>query len=260
VTAGPWDAAGAYDRYIGRYGPSLSEALIAFAGVEPGMRALDVGCGPGALTAALAGRLGAERVAAAEPSEAFAAACRARVPGAEVVVARAEALPFAGGAFDAALSQLVVNFMADAPAGVREMARVVRPGGAVAACVWDYGGGMTLLDAFWDAACEVEPGRAASADEGTAMPYRREGELAALWREAGVGEVRDGALTATAAYAGFDDLWAPLPAGVGPSGAFCASLDEEGRAALREGLRRRLGVGDGPFELSARAWVAAGTA
>jgi hypothetical protein len=92
------------------------------------------------------------------------------------------------------------------------------------------------------------------------MPYRREGELAALWREAGVGEVRDGALTATAAYAGFDDLWAPLPAGVGPSGAFCASLDEEGRAALREGLRRRLGVGDGPFELSARAWVAAGTA
>ncbi len=260
MTAGPWDAAGAYDRYIGRYGPSLADALIAFAGVEPGMHALDVGCGPGALTAALAGRLGAAHVTAADPSEPFAAACRARVPGAEVVVGRAEALPFADGAFDAALSQLVVNFMADAPAGVREMARVVRPGGVVAACVWDYGGGMTLLGAFWDAAREVEPERAAAADEGTGMPYRREGELAALWRAAGLRDVREAALTATAAYAGFDDLWAPLPAGVGPSGAFCASLDAAGQAALREALRRRLGVGDGPFELTARAWAAAGTA
>src|SRR5689334_22939301 len=137
-----------YDRHIGRYGSSLAAGLIAAAGVGPGVRALDVGCGPGALTAALASALGAEAVAAVDPSAPFVEACRARVPGADVRRAAAEALPFAAGRFGAVLSQLVVNFMADAPAGVREMARVARPGAAVAACVWDYADGMTLLRRF----------------------------------------------------------------------------------------------------------------
>lgn len=252
-------SADAYDRHIGRYGASLATALIDFAGVAPGMRALDVGCGPGALTAALAARLGAADVSGADPSEPFAAACRARVPGADVAVAAAEALPFADRSFDAALSQLVVNFMADARAGVREMARVTRPGGVVAACVWDYADGMTLLRAFWDAAREVDPARAAAADEGVVMPWCREGDLVALWREAGLRDLRSEALVVGARYAGFDDLWAPLPTGVAPSGAFCASLDDERRAALRHAYRRLLGVGDGPFELTARAWAVAGT-
>jgi SAM-dependent methyltransferase len=251
-------SADAYDRHVGRYGPSLADALIRFAGVGPGMRALDVGCGPGALAAALAERLGPANVSAADPSEPFAAACGARLPGAEVVVASAEALPFAGGAFDAALSQLVVNFMRDPEAGVREMARVTRPGGIVAACVWDYTGEMTLLRAFWDAAREVDPARAAAADEGVVMRWCGDGELPDLWRDAGLREVRSGALVARAGYAGFEDLWSPLPTGVAPSGAFCASLDHDRRAALREALRRRLGAGDGPFELTARAWAAAG--
>lgn len=249
----------AYDRHIGRYGASLAAELIRFARVGPGMRVLDVGCGPGALTAALAGRPGAADVSGADPSESFAAACRERVPGADVVVASAEALPFAPRSFDAALSQLAVNFMGDARAGVREMARVTRPGGVVAACVWDYAGGMTLLRAFWDAAREVAPERAAAADEGVVMRWCREGELLELWREAGLGDLRSASLAAGARYAGFDDLWAPLPTGVAPSGAFCASLDDERRAALREAYRRRLGVGDGPFELTARAWAVAGT-
>ncbi len=252
-------SADAYDRLVGRYGAALAEALIAFAGVTPGMRALDVGCGPGALTGGLARLLGAARVCAVDPSEPFAAACRARVPGADVVVAGAEALPFADAAFDAALSQLVVNFMADPAAGVREMARVTRPGGVVAACVWDYADGMTLLRAFWDAAHEVAPGRAATADEAH-MPLCHEGDLAGLWREAGLREVRSRALETQARYIGFDDLWAPLPTGVAPSGAFCASLDEAGRAALRAAYRRRLGVGDEPFTLGARAWAVAGIA
>lgn len=247
----------AYDRFVGRYGPQLAAELIAFVGVEPGWRALDVGCGPGPLTAALADRLGATSVSGVDPSEPFAAACRDRVPGAEVVVAPAESLPFPDHAFDIALSQLVVNFMTDAEAGVREMTRVTRPGGVVASCVWDYGGGMTMLRSFWDAAREVDPDGGAAADEDD-MPWCGDGELAELWRAVGLQDVRFGALTARASYAGFEDLWSGFMAGIGPAGGFCKSLDDDRRAALHDALRRRLGVGDDPFELTARAWAATG--
>ena len=251
--------AAAYDRFVGRYGPSLAPALIDFAGVPPGARALDVGCGPGALAAALVDGLGGANVAAVDSSAPFVEACRERLPGADVRECGAEALPFEGGTFDVVLSQRVVNFLADPEGGVREMARVTRAGGTVAACVWDYAGEMTLLRAFWDAAREVEPERAATADEGVVMPWCGDGELAELWTAAGLGSVRFGALTAAATYENFDDLWAPLPTGIGPAGAFCASMAEGGQLAVRDALRRRLGVGDGPFELTARAWAVAGT-
>ena len=140
------------------------------------------------------------------------------------------------------------------------MARVTRPGGTVASCVWDYAGEMTLLRAFWDAAREVDPERAAALDEGVVMRWCREGELAELWRAAGLSDVRDGQIVVRASYPGFEELWSPFLAGVAPSGAYCKSLDEDRRAALREAYRRRLGAGDGPFELTARAWAVAGTA
>jgi SAM-dependent methyltransferase len=252
-------AAETYDRFVGRYAPSLSAALIDVAGVDPGTRVLDVGCGPGGLTRALAERVGAENVAAIDPSEPFAEACRTRVPGADVRVGSAEELPFANGSFDAVLSQLVVNFLSDAERGVGEMARVARADGTVAACVWDYADGMTMLRAFWDAALEVAPGAAAS-DEGTTMRYCRPEELADLWRTAGLGDVEVGELIASADYESFDDLWAPLPKGVGPAGAFCASLDPEHQESLRLAFSRRLGDPQGPFGLEARAWYAVGTA
>jgi len=252
-------SADAYDRLVGRYSPQLASALSDFAAVEPGMRALDVGCGPGALAAELVQRLGTPMVRAADPSQPFAESCRARLPGVEVVRAPAEALPFGDGTFDAALSQLVVNFMRDAEAGVREMARVARPGAIVAACVWDYAGEMTLLRAFWDAARDVDPTRATAEDEGVVMSWCGAGDLADLWREAGLRDVRFDAITVGSAYRGFEDLWSPFLAGVAPSGAFCASLDGKSQSALRETLRRRLGVGDAPFELTARDWAVAGT-
>jgi SAM-dependent methyltransferase len=250
-------AADVYDLYIGRYAPSLSAALIGVAGVEPGMRVLDVGCGPGGLTRELADLTGAENVAAVDPSEPFAAACRERVPGADVRGGAGEELPFAEGNFDAALAQLVVNFMTDAERGVGEMARVVRGGGTVAACVWDYADGMTMLRAFWDAALEVAPGEAASADEAR-MPYCNPEELLKLWRAVGLRETEVGELAVSADYESFEDLWVPLPTGLGPAGAFCASLDPERQEALRLAFRRRLGDPSGPFSLPARAWYAVG--
>jgi ubiquinone/menaquinone biosynthesis C-methylase UbiE len=250
-------SADAYRRLVGRYSAPLAEALFDFARVEPGMRALDVGCGPGGLAAVLVERLGPANVAAVDPSEPFVEACRARLPEIEARVAGAEALPFADDTFDTVLSQLVVNFIDDPERGVREMARVTRRGGIVGSCVWDYREGMKLLRAFWDAAHEVEPERAAVADEST-MRWCGEGELAELWSAAGLESVRFGSLVVRADYADFEDLWSPFPTGIGPAGAFAKSLDEERRGELRDALRRRLGVGDGPFELSVRAWAVAG--
>lgn len=250
-------SAAAYDRHIGRYGPQLAVALIAAADIRPGQRVLDVGCGPGALTKALAELVGAERVAAVDPSEPFAAACRSRLPGVRVEVAAAEALPFVDQSFEAALSQLVVNFMRDAPAGVREMRRVTRRGGTVASAVWDYAEGMTLLRRFWDAAAALDPA-AAELDEGRSMPYCQPDELDRLWRAAELREVTVSPLLVEARYNDFNDLWQPLEAGPGPSGAYVASLPGEDRGRLRDELRRRLQVGDRPFELAARAWCVVG--
>ena len=250
-------AADAYDRHIGRYGPALAGRLMSTAGLRPGQSALDVGCGPGALTAALAELLGAGNVAAVDPSEPFARACAARVPGAQVEVGAAEALPFADASFDAALSQLVVNFMGDAPVGVAEMRRVTRSGGTVASAVWDYADGMTLLRRFWDAAAALEPA-AERLDEGRSMRYCRPDELERLWREAGLEAVESEELIVEAGYSGFDDLWQPLESGVGPSGAYAAALPPQRRARLREELRARLGTGDEPFRLTARAWCVVG--
>ena len=250
--------ADAYDRHIGRYGPELARELIAAAGVGPGDRVLDVGCGPGALTGELVALAAQPQlVSAVDPSPPFAAACAERFPGADVRAGTAEALPFGDSAFDAALAQLVVNFMADATAGVREMARVVRPGGAVGLAVWDYASGMTLLRRFWDAAEALDPA-AADRDEGRTMRYCSPGELTRLLTGAGLEAVVVDAVIVTAWYDGRDDLWAPLEQGVGPSGAYVAALAPEGRAALRAELFRRLEVIDAPFMLDARAFVATG--
>ena len=222
--------------------------------------AATVTVGLSTLVYALVKRLGADCVSGADPSQAFVDACRARLPGVEVVRAGAEQLPFGDGTFEVVLSQLVVNFMVDPLRGAREMARVARPGGIVGSCVWDYAGGMTLLRASWDAAREIAPDAAATSDEGTVMRWCGEGELAELWHAAGLRDVRFQPLIVRARYTNFEDLWSPLPHGVAPSGAFCKALTDHDRAALHDAYRRRLGVGDQPFELTARAWSVTGRA
>jgi SAM-dependent methyltransferase len=251
--------AAAYDGFVGRYSHSLALALVEQVRPEPGWRALDVGCGPGGLSAVLADLLGAGNVAAADPSEQFARACAERVPGADVRTASAEELPYPDDAFDATLSQLVVNFIPNAQAGLAEMRRVTRTGGTIAGSVWDYAGEMTMLRAFWDAAVEVDPAGATPLDEGTRMPFCDPDALAGLWTAAGLHDVATGAIVARAAYDDFEDLWTPFTTGVGPAGAYCASLPEAEREELRATYHLRLGSPDGAFELSARAWMVRGS-
>jgi ubiquinone/menaquinone biosynthesis C-methylase UbiE len=247
-----------YDRFIGRYSFRLARAMCKTAGVQPGQRALDVGCGSGALVVALADVLGAESVAGIDPSEPFVEATRARVPEARIVVGPAESLPFADDEFDATLSQLVINFLAEPEQGLREMSRVTRKGGVVAGCVWDYGGEMTMLRAFWDAAAALDAERATGMMEAHTMRFARPEELEALWRGARLEDVEVSPLVVEASYDDFEDLWAPFPTGVGPAGAYTASLEPEARAELHDELARRLGDPEGAFMLSARAWCAVG--
>ena len=248
-------AAGKYDRFMGRYTRTLAPALVEAAGVRRGMRVLDVGCGPGGLTDVLAGEVGGERVAAVDPAPQFVAACRERHPGADVREGTAEALPWADGTFDATLSCLVIAFMRDADQGVREMARVTRPGGTVAACMWDIpGGGMTMLSTFWKAARDVDPEVAGEQHRPGVTP----GDIADRFRRAGLQDVRDGQLEASADYTSFDDFWEPFTFAVGPAGQHLASLSAEQQERVREACRTALP--EGPFTLSARAWYARGTA
>ena len=164
---------------------------MRFAGIEPGMRVLDVGCGTGALTARLAQIVGGDRVLAVDPSQAYAQACRERVPGAAVRVGSAEALPFDDGGFDAVLAQLVIQALDDAPAAAREMRRVAAPGGVVAACVWDFRGGMPLLDAYWAAVRALDPDGAVAAGDDSADPWCTCDGLRRLWEGAGIAGRRD---------------------------------------------------------------------
>ena len=231
----------------------LSAQLADLAGVEAGQRAVDVGCGPGALLAELERRLGADAVAAADPSEPSEAA-RARHPGVDVRIASAEDLPFEDDAFDAALAQLVVHFMADPIAGLMEMARVTRPGGVVAACVWDLAGGRAPISPFWQAARELDP----DVEDESYLAGARAGHLVELFRAAGLHDVEESEISSTVEYGTFEEWWQPYTLGVGPAGAYARSLDDDQLAELRERCRRVLPAP--PFALTAYAWAARGRA
>jgi SAM-dependent methyltransferase len=245
-------AADAYDRFMGRYSVPLAPQLADFAGVAAGQRVLDVGCGPGALTAELVNRLGPAAISAVDPSEPFVAAARARHLGVRVERAAAERLPFADRSFDAALAQLVVHFMADPIAGLHEMARVTRDRGVVAACVWDHAGGQGPLTLFWEAARELDP----SVQDESRLAGARQGHLSELFQAAGLHDLEESALSVRVQHASFDEWWEPFTLGVGPAGSYTAGLDAKRQARLRELCREKLP--SGAFELTARAWAARG--
>lgn len=247
-------AAEAYDRFMGRYSVPLARQFAEFSGLRPGNRVLDVGCGPGALTGELVTRLGPAAVTAVDPSPAFVDAARQRYPAIDVRPAPAEHLPFDDGSFDAALAQLVVHFMDDPVAGLREMARVTRRGGVVAACVWDHDGSGGPLSLFWQAVRDLDP--AVEGESGLAGA--RAGHLGELFREAGLRSVEEDAVSITLEHPTFEDWWEPFTLGVGPAGAYAARLDDEGRSRLRDRCREMLP--SPPFAVTATAWSARGRA
>jgi SAM-dependent methyltransferase len=248
-------AGSAYDSFMGRYSGPLALRFADEVGVTRGQRALDVGCGPGALTGVLVERLGADAVFACDPSEPFLAACAERHPGVLVRLGRAEAIPFDDDAFDVALAQLVVHFVSDPDQAAAELRRVVRPGGLVGACVWDLDGGMEMLRRFWDAVVATDP---AAVDEERAVPFGGPGELVDLFDRAGLVDVTETTLEVSSTYREFDELWAGFLAGVGPAGAYCVSLADDSRSKVRQAMFERLGSPDGPVTLSGVARCAIG--
>lgn len=245
-------AAESYDRFMGRYSRLLSPRLADLARVTAGQRVIDVGCGPGALTAELVYRVGPDHVAAADPSEPFVVAVRERYPGVTVVQASAAALPFGDGEFDAAIAQLAVHFMPDPVAGLREMTRVTRDGGIVAACVWDHAGEHGPLGLFWRTARELDPEVVDESD----LPGVRAGHLVELFETAGLRNVEGTVLEAKLEHQSFEAWWEPFTEGVGPAGAYVKSLDDASKARLRERCRQRIGAA--PFMVAALAWAARG--
>lgn len=245
-------AAEAYDRYIGRYSRELSPRFLEFSRVEAGP-VLDVGCGPGSLTSAVAERLGARSVAAVDTSEPFVAACRERVPGADVRVASAEALPFGDGSYAGALSQLVLSFIRQPERMMAELRRVVRPGGVVAACTFEANG-FALVRTFWQAARRQDAG----APDDASMPFRRMPELVALWERAGMRGIETAVIDLEARYADLDDFWSPFAFGIGPAGEYLAGRTDREKGAIREACLELLGHPAGPFTLPARVLAVRG--
>lgn len=235
---------------MGRYSVPLAPRFADLASVAAGQRVVDVGCGPGALTAELVVRVGAAAVAAVDPSESFVAAAQERHPTVEVHQAAAEQLPFEDDSFDAAVAQLVVHFMADPIAGLREMARVTRPDGVVAACVWDHQGGSGPLSLFWRAVHDLDASFAGEAG----LAGAGDGQLVRLFREAGLRQVEQHLLWVAVEHESFEEWWEPFTLGVGPAGAYVAGLDAAGRARLREQCHRLAPAA--PFVVEAAAWAA----
>ena len=246
--------ADSYDGFMGRYSTQLAPQLADLGGVRAGQRVLDVGCGPGAVTAELVHRVGDDAVSAVDPSEAFVAAARKRYPGVDLQRASAEDLPFENSCFDATLAQLVVHFMADPVVGLQEMKRVTTAGGSVAVSVWDHAGDRTPLAVFWQAARELDP----DVNDESGLAGAHEGHLATLLAAAGLTSIEERTLSASARFTSFDDWWEPFTFGIGPAGAYLQTLDGRGRAELSSRCERLLPTA--AFTVDAVAWAARGVA
>ena len=252
----------AYERFMGRWSRLLAPLLVDFAGVADGARVLDVGSGTGSLAFAVAERNGRSRVVGIDPSQEYVAYATSKNPvpdRASFQAGDAQQLSFPDAAFDACLSLLVFNFVPDPKKALLELRRVTKPGGVIAAANWDYADGMRMLRAFFDAARSVDA--AAEKLDENRMPLCRAGELAELWRQAGLRNIHDQPLEVTMRFQSFADYWEPFLLRQGPAGAYAASLKPDRLRALRDAVKKRLALTneDSPFALTARAWAVRGT-
>jgi SAM-dependent methyltransferase len=258
-----WSAGAAYEPYVGRWSRAVAVEFLRWLGVQGGMRWLDVGCGTGALSEAILRDQAPEAVLGVDPSEPFLGYARQRVTDARAAFRQgdAQALPVADGGFDAVVAGLVLNFVPDQPGAAAELRRAARPGGRVAAYVWDYAEGMQMMRRFWDAAVALDPEGAGGKDEALRFALCRPEPLQALFEGAGMREVAVRAIEVPTVFGNFEDLWTPFLAGGAPAPAYAMALPEARRVALRERLRETLPTGpDGRISLSARAWAVRGVA
>ncbi|MEY9852056.1 SAM-dependent methyltransferase [Leifsonia sp. EB41] len=257
--AGMWGRGDPYERYVGRWSRRVAPLFLDWLGTAEYLDWVDVGCGTGALTAAILDGCAPASVVGVDPADGFVATAREQLGDrATFVVGDAAALPLPDASADAVVSALVLNFVPDPRAALEEALRVARPGGTVAATVWDYAGRMDLMRRFWDAAAALDP-EASRLDEGARFPLAHPDALAALLTAAGCAEVATTAIEIPTVFADFEDYWTPFLGGQGPAPAYAMSLDAAAREALRARLEETLPrEADGSIALTARAWAVRG--
>lgn len=251
-----WSAGRSYEHYMGRWSRLVAAEFLAWLDAPPGRDWIEIGCGTGALTTAILRHCSPGWILATDASEDFVAHARAAIPDprASFETASAQDLPAGDGSADIAASALVLNFVPDRRAALREMRRVLRPGGLLSFYVWDYpGGGVGFIDAFWKAAAFLDP-KAAELDEGARFPFCTAEGLAGLCAEAGLRETGIAPIEVATVFPDFEAFWHPFTLGAGPAPGYCTSLPEDHRAALKARLAQRLGR-DGPIRLAAKAWA-----
>ncbi len=256
-----WKRGDPYEQYVGQWSRRVAPVFLAWLGVPAGRRWVDVGCGTGALCAAIVHHCLPLAISGVEPSEGFLLTAKAQL-GEQVMfhTGSATAIPLEDGSVDAVVSGLVLNFVPDQLAALREMARVAVRHGTIAAYVWDYAGKMELMRYFWDAAVALDPD-AANLDEGVRFPLCDPEPLKQLFEQAGLGEIEVTGIDVPTPFSSFEEYWRPFLGGQGPAPAYAMSLTDEARARLRDRLRERLPINsDGSIELIARAWAIRATA
>lgn len=252
--------ADAYEQLMGRRSGRLADQLIAFAGIEPGDRVLDVGCGTGSLTLALAARAEPAAITGIDIAPAYIAYASERAcdPRLSFVTGDAVAMAFPAGSFDRCYSLLALNFMSDPMQALRRMCGATRPGGTVAVAVWDFPGGLVYQRVFWDTAAALDPEADRARARHYASPLTGPGELAAAFRQVGLDDARDTTLTIRIEYADFADYWRPIANAQGPVGDYVKQLDSAALDRLTETVRRAYLAGrpDGLRSIAASAWAA----
>lgn len=251
-----WERGDPYEQYVGRWSRQVAPLFLHWLGAPVGRRWLDVGCGTGALSAAILDKCAPLSVAGIDSSEGFLDSARRQLTGrATLYQGSATAIPLGNASVDLVVSGLVLNFISDQAAALAEMARVAAKGGIIGAYVWDYAGKMELMRFFWDAAVELDPS-AKQLDEGVLFPLCRPDALTRLFASAGLEQIEVTAIDIATPFPGFEDYWQPFLGGQGPAPAYAMSLDEAARVRLRERLRERIPVfPDGSISMVARAWA-----
>jgi SAM-dependent methyltransferase len=255
-----WAAGKLYEPYVGRWSRLVAKDFLTWLRAPPDMDWLDVGCGTGALSEIILAQSRPRSVRGMDASASFVAHAQAHITDARATfgIADAQSLPVESARFDAAVAGLVLNFVPQPLLAVSEMARAVRPGGVVAAYVWDYAGKMELMRYFWDAAAALDQA-AFDLDEGRRFPLCQPDSLTALWTQAGVGDVQVLPIDVATRFRDFDDYWTPFLGGQGPAPGYAMSLSDERRSVLRDRIRATLPTAsDGSIELVARAWAVRG--